>query len=161
MANGGHHNTVLITGVGRGLGRALAIEMARRGHIVFGFSRDFYDLESLGLILYSDPDHRHVLFHLDVRDDEAISLFNHNAIGLVGVLDIIEMFEVLEEPNIQSEWLKASKLLPTPLVFRISLWTAYGLLSNDLLLMQTFLKGQHQNVASKRVKERQRKESGK
>ncbi|KAK9092957.1 hypothetical protein Syun_027868 [Stephania yunnanensis] len=89
MANGGHHKTVLITGVGRGLGRALAIEMARRGHTVFGFSRDFYDLESLGLILYSDPDHRHVLFHLDVRDDEVVSLFAHNAIGLVGVLDII------------------------------------------------------------------------
>ncbi|KAK9099017.1 hypothetical protein Syun_026062 [Stephania yunnanensis] len=63
--------------------------MARRGHTVFGFSRDFYDLESLGLILYFDPDHRHVLFHLDVRDDEAVSLFAHNDIGLVGVPDII------------------------------------------------------------------------
>ncbi|KAK9092657.1 hypothetical protein Syun_027568 [Stephania yunnanensis] len=63
--------------------------MARRGHTVFGLSRDFYDLESLGLILYSDPDHRHVLFHLDVHDDEAVSLFAHNAIGLVDVPDII------------------------------------------------------------------------
>ncbi|KAK9151676.1 hypothetical protein Syun_009985 [Stephania yunnanensis] len=89
MANGGHHKTVLITSVGRGLDRALAIEMARRGHTVFGFSRDFYDLESLGLILYSDLDHRHILFHLDVRDDEVVSLFVHNAIGLVGVSDII------------------------------------------------------------------------
>ncbi|KAK9151662.1 hypothetical protein Syun_009971 [Stephania yunnanensis] len=89
MANGGHHKTVLITGVGRGLDRALAIEMARRGHTVFGFSHDFYDLESLGLILNSDPDHRHILFHLDVRDDEVVSLFAHNAIGLVGVPDII------------------------------------------------------------------------
>ncbi|KAK9148012.1 hypothetical protein Scep_006769 [Stephania cephalantha] len=81
MANGGHHKTALITGVGRGLGRALTIEMAGRGHTVFGFSRDFYDLESVGLILCSDPDHRHVLFHLDVRDDEAVYLFAHNAIG--------------------------------------------------------------------------------
>ncbi|KAK9132976.1 hypothetical protein Scep_012504 [Stephania cephalantha] len=89
MANGGHHKTVLIIGVGRGLGRALAIEMAGRGHTVFGFSRDFYDLESLRLILYSDPDHRHVLFHLDVCDDETVSLFAHNVIDLVGVPDII------------------------------------------------------------------------
>ncbi|KAK9151670.1 hypothetical protein Syun_009979 [Stephania yunnanensis] len=85
MANGGHHKTKSsITSVGRGLDRALAIEMARRGHTVFGFSRDFYDLESLGLILYSDLDHRHILFHLDVRDDEVVSLFVHNAIGLLG-----------------------------------------------------------------------------
>ncbi|KAK9093169.1 hypothetical protein Syun_028080 [Stephania yunnanensis] len=83
MANGGHHKTVLITGVGRGLGRALAIEMARRGHTVFGFSRDFYDLESLGLILFYDPDHCHVLFHLAVHDDETVSLFAHNAIDLM------------------------------------------------------------------------------
>ncbi|KAK9108284.1 hypothetical protein Syun_024295 [Stephania yunnanensis] len=83
MANGGHHKKVLITSVGRGLGRALAIEMARRGHTVFGFSRDFYDLESLGLIIFSDPDHCHVLFHLAVHDDEIVSLFAHNAIDLV------------------------------------------------------------------------------
>ncbi|KAK9135517.1 hypothetical protein Syun_014847 [Stephania yunnanensis] len=89
MANGGHHKMVLITGVGRGLSRALAIEMARRGHTIFGFSRDFYDIKSLGLIFYSNPDHRHVLFHLDVRDDEVVSLFAYNAIGLVGVPDII------------------------------------------------------------------------
>ncbi|KAK9169458.1 hypothetical protein Syun_001598 [Stephania yunnanensis] len=94
MANGGHHKTMLITSVGRGLDRALAIEMARRGHTVFGFSRDFYDLESLGQILYSDPDHRHVLFHLDVCDDEAVSLFAHNAIGLVGIPDIIGQLDI-------------------------------------------------------------------
>ncbi|KAK9151678.1 hypothetical protein Syun_009987 [Stephania yunnanensis] len=76
--------------MGRGLDGALAIEMARRGHTVFGFSRDFCDLESLGLILFSDPDHRHILFHLDVRDDEVVSIFDRNAFGLVGVSDIID-----------------------------------------------------------------------
>ncbi|KAK9151674.1 hypothetical protein Syun_009983 [Stephania yunnanensis] len=108
MANGGHHKTVLITGLGRGLDRALAIEMARRGHIVFGFSRDFYDLESLGLILYSDPDHRHILFHLDVRDNEVVSLFAHNAIGLVGVSDIIGQ--------------RSSNLISISLILRMTGW---------------------------------------
>ncbi|KAK9151665.1 hypothetical protein Syun_009974 [Stephania yunnanensis] len=88
MANGGHHKKRSITSVGRGLDRALAIEMARRGHTVFA-SLVISTTSNLGLILYSDLDHRHILFHLDVRDDEVVSLFVHNAIGLVGVSDII------------------------------------------------------------------------
>jgi len=39
---------VVITGVTRGLGRALAVEMGRRGHRVAGCGRDPAGLESLG-----------------------------------------------------------------------------------------------------------------
>ncbi|KAK9128793.1 hypothetical protein Syun_017590 [Stephania yunnanensis] len=125
MANGGHHKTVLITGVGRGLGRALTIEMARRGHTVFGFSRGFYDLESLELILYSDPDHRHVLFHLDVRDDEVVSLFTHNAIGLVGVPDIIGQ--------------RSSNLISISLILRVftPILVCFSMIRSELLLFST------------------------
>lgn len=38
---------VVITGVTRGLGRALALEMAQRGHRVAGCGRDQANLESL------------------------------------------------------------------------------------------------------------------
>jgi NAD(P)-dependent dehydrogenase (short-subunit alcohol dehydrogenase family) len=39
--------TVLITGVSRGLGRALALELARRGHSVVGCGRSAEHLRSL------------------------------------------------------------------------------------------------------------------
>ncbi|KAK9108264.1 hypothetical protein Syun_024275 [Stephania yunnanensis] len=43
MANGGHHNTVLITGVGRGLGITLAIEMARLDLLQYEEARPLLD----------------------------------------------------------------------------------------------------------------------
>nr|GFA57770.1 NADPH-dependent pterin aldehyde reductase [Tanacetum cinerariifolium] len=43
---GGQKKTVLITGVSRGLGKALAIEMAKRGHFVIGASRSQPSLQS-------------------------------------------------------------------------------------------------------------------
>lgn len=44
---GGGNRTVLITGVGKGLGRALALEIAKRGHTVVGCSRSQDRLTSL------------------------------------------------------------------------------------------------------------------
>lgn len=43
----GTQRTVLITGVSRGLGKALALELARRGHTVIGCSRSQEKLKSL------------------------------------------------------------------------------------------------------------------
>ena len=56
--------TVLITGVSRGLGRALALELSKRGHNVIGCSRAQDKLNSLQSEL-SSPD-RHLLLNVDV-----------------------------------------------------------------------------------------------
>ncbi|KAK7817984.1 nadph-dependent pterin aldehyde reductase [Quercus suber] len=45
--NGASSRTVLITGVGKGLGRALALELAERGHTVIGCARTQDRLNSL------------------------------------------------------------------------------------------------------------------
>ncbi|KAK3037755.1 hypothetical protein RJ639_031126 [Escallonia herrerae] len=47
MNGGGRQRTVLITGVSRGLGRALALEIAKCGHTVIGCSRSQDKLNSL------------------------------------------------------------------------------------------------------------------
>ncbi|KAK8535130.1 hypothetical protein V6N13_130328 [Hibiscus sabdariffa] len=61
---------VLITGVSRGLGRALAIELSKRGHTVIGCSRSQDKLNSLQSEL-SSPD-RHLLLNVDVRSDSSV-----------------------------------------------------------------------------------------
>lgn len=47
MMNGARNRTVLITGVSKGLGKALALEIAKRGHTVIGCSRSQDKLASL------------------------------------------------------------------------------------------------------------------
>lgn len=56
--------TVLITGVSKGLGRALALELAKRGHTVIGCSRTVDKLNSLQSEL-SSPDN-HLFLSADV-----------------------------------------------------------------------------------------------
>jgi nucleoside-diphosphate-sugar epimerase len=56
--------TVLITGVSRGLGRALALELARRGHSVVGCSRSAEPIRSLEAEIASPS--RHFLTVADV-----------------------------------------------------------------------------------------------
>jgi NAD(P)-dependent dehydrogenase (short-subunit alcohol dehydrogenase family) len=55
---------VLITGVSRGLGRALALELARRGHAVVGCGRSAEHLRSLEAEITSPS--RHFLTVADV-----------------------------------------------------------------------------------------------
>lgn len=56
--------TVLITGVSRGLGRALALELARRGHAVVGCGRSADPIRSLEAEMGSPS--RHFLTVADV-----------------------------------------------------------------------------------------------
>lgn len=63
--------TVLITGVSRGLGKALALELAKRGHTVIGCSRSPEKLSALQSELASASDGRanatkHIVMNVDV-----------------------------------------------------------------------------------------------
>jgi hypothetical protein len=60
---GGGSKKVMITGVGKGLGRALALELDKRGHIVIGCSRSQDNLNSLQSQFSSD---KHLLLDADV-----------------------------------------------------------------------------------------------
>lgn len=63
--------TVLITGVSRGLGKALALELAKRGHTVIGCSRSPEKLSSLQSELASASENKsnsnkHLIMNVDV-----------------------------------------------------------------------------------------------
>ncbi|KAJ4846923.1 hypothetical protein Tsubulata_010322 [Turnera subulata] len=65
----GKMKTVLITGAGKGLGRALALELAKRGHTVIGCSRSQDNLNSLQSLLdqtTTNTNPRHLLLNADV-----------------------------------------------------------------------------------------------
>ncbi|MCB5205248.1 SDR family oxidoreductase [Neorhizobium sp. T786] len=62
---------VVVTGVGSGLGRALALELARRGRIVAGISRTAEDLQDT--VSCSEGPGRIVPFHCDVGNPDNVS----------------------------------------------------------------------------------------
>ncbi|XP_043720040.1 NADPH-dependent pterin aldehyde reductase [Telopea speciosissima] len=74
--------TILITGVSRGLGRALAVEMANKGHTVIGCSRAQDKLNSLLEDLSSSQPQdnnknnpsssKHLLMKVDVKSDSSV-----------------------------------------------------------------------------------------
>ncbi|ERM99812.1 hypothetical protein AMTR_s03662p00002620, partial [Amborella trichopoda] len=57
---------LLITGISRGLGRALALEMAKRGHTIVGCSRSQEKLHSLSTQLSPDDPSKHLFLLADV-----------------------------------------------------------------------------------------------
>ncbi|KAK9217252.1 hypothetical protein WN943_005877 [Citrus x changshan-huyou] len=79
--------TVLITGVSRGLGRALAQEMAKRGHTVIGCSRTQDKLTSLQSEL-PNPDH-HLFLNVDIRSNSSVEELARLVVEKKGVPDII------------------------------------------------------------------------
>ncbi|GFY94671.1 NAD(P)-binding Rossmann-fold superfamily protein [Actinidia rufa] len=96
------HRTVLITGVSRGLGKALALEMAKRGHTIIGCSRSQDKLNSLEADLSSasssssaQPDsnssssERHILMNVDVRSNSSVEELACAVVEKKGVPDII------------------------------------------------------------------------
>ncbi|XP_073003780.1 NADPH-dependent pterin aldehyde reductase isoform X1 [Typha latifolia] len=71
----GAQRTVLITGVSRGLGHALTLELARRGYFVIGCARSQEKIQSLQQELSAlDPSSssRHLLTTADVRSDSSV-----------------------------------------------------------------------------------------
>ncbi|KAL5208315.1 hypothetical protein ABZP36_032750, partial [Zizania latifolia] len=79
--------TVLITGVGRGLGRALALELARRGHAVVGCSRSTDHVRSLEAEIATLA--RHFLTVSDVRSDSNMAELAKTLVEKKQVPDII------------------------------------------------------------------------
>ncbi|CAI0376770.1 unnamed protein product [Linum tenue] len=84
---GGAAKKVLITGVSRGLGRALAVELAKRGHTVIGCSRTQDKLNALISDLASSD--RHLLLNADIRSDSSVAELAGVVMEKKGVPDII------------------------------------------------------------------------
>lgn len=67
---GGATRTLLITGVSRGLGKALALELAKRGHIIIGCARSQDKLSAFQSELASTTnppsEDKHFLMNVDV-----------------------------------------------------------------------------------------------
>ena len=76
---------VVITGVARGLGRALAEGFAADGHRVVGCSRSENKIAELEKAL----DHSHSFSVLDVRDDDAVRDWASTAIREFGAPDLL------------------------------------------------------------------------
>ncbi|KAF0103315.1 MAG: short-chain alcohol dehydrogenase [bacterium] len=76
---------ILITGVSRGLGRALTAEFIARGHVVAGCGLDAKAIAALNLA--HAPEHR---FHVvDVRDDAAVADWAASVLGDFGPPDLL------------------------------------------------------------------------
>ncbi|XP_010274977.1 PREDICTED: NADPH-dependent pterin aldehyde reductase isoform X2 [Nelumbo nucifera] len=86
---------ILITGVSRGLGRALALEMAKRGHIIIGCARTQDKLNSLQAELSSSDNSsssssfEHLLMKVDVKSDNSVEELARIVMERKGVPDII------------------------------------------------------------------------
>ncbi|XP_038893066.1 NADPH-dependent pterin aldehyde reductase-like [Benincasa hispida] len=80
---------VLITGVSKGLGRALAIEMAKLGHIIIGCSRTQNDLHLLEQHLRNISPHNHFLLNIDVSCNDSVKEMARIVVDKIGVPDII------------------------------------------------------------------------
>lgn len=76
---------VLITGVSRGLGRAMLEEFARRGHTVLGCSRSAKAIEELRR-QFGTP---HDLSAVDVASDPAVKAWAHRLLASAGPPDLL------------------------------------------------------------------------
>lgn len=72
IGRSGGNRTVLITGVSKGIGRALAIELANRGHTIIGCSRSQEKLDSLQSLLTTNSNH-HLLLNADVSCNNSVA----------------------------------------------------------------------------------------
>ncbi len=83
---------VLVTGVTRGLGRALALELLRRGHAVAGCGRDAEALASLRREAQrrapSGAEARLALREVDVRDGDRVAEWVESAVAALGPIDL-------------------------------------------------------------------------
>jgi len=76
---------IVITGVARGLGRAMALEFANQGHRVIGCSRNERKLSGLKEKLGDE----HSLSVADVVDDNAVAVWANESIEAFGAPDLL------------------------------------------------------------------------
>lgn len=83
--------TVLITGVSQGLGKALALELARRGHTVIGCSRSPEKLSAVQseLASASDGANKHIVMNVDVRSNRSVEELARAVVEKKTIPDII------------------------------------------------------------------------
>ena len=77
--------TIAITGVSRGLGRAMTLGFASRGHRVFGCARSEAAIQALANEL-GEP---HRFSSVDVRDEQAVSLWSESVVSEAGAPDLL------------------------------------------------------------------------
>ncbi|CAI9770161.1 unnamed protein product [Fraxinus pennsylvanica] len=94
----GAQKTVLITGVSRGLGKALALELAKRGHTVIGCSRSQEKLSALQSELSSASSissdsskniNEHLVMNVDVRSNSSVEELARSVVEKKAFPDII------------------------------------------------------------------------
>ncbi|KAI3445551.1 hypothetical protein Pfo_002216 [Paulownia fortunei] len=89
-----HLKTVLITGVSRGIGKALALELAKRGHTVIGCSRSPDKLSSLQSELATASENKsnsnkHLIMNVDVRSNSSVEELARAVVEKKTIPDII------------------------------------------------------------------------
>ncbi|MFB6080675.1 MAG: beta-ketoacyl-ACP reductase [Haloferacaceae archaeon] len=83
------HKTCLVTGASRGIGRAIALELARVGATVVVNYRSSHDRAAEVVAAIEDHDERAMAVRADVADREAVAAMRdevHDAVGEVDVL---------------------------------------------------------------------------
>ncbi|MEC5127474.1 SDR family NAD(P)-dependent oxidoreductase [Verrucomicrobiales bacterium BCK34] len=86
---------IVITGVSRGLGRAMALEFAGRGHRIFGGARDTAAIKSLSDQLGGD----HFFSGLDVADESSVKFFAEETLSRIKSPDLlINAAALINEP---------------------------------------------------------------
>ncbi|KAL7157448.1 hypothetical protein ABFS83_02G078100 [Erythranthe nasuta] len=96
--------TMLITGVSRGLGRALALELAKLGHTVIGCSRSADKLSSLQSELAAASENKsnsgkHLILNVDVSSDSSVEELARAVVEKKVIPNIIVMREIFFPVN--------------------------------------------------------------
>ncbi|MCB9759399.1 MAG: SDR family oxidoreductase [Alphaproteobacteria bacterium] len=99
--------TALITGAGRGLGRALAVALAARGATVIGVARTAAELDAVVAGIRASGGDAHAIV-ADLHDPEAPARVAAQAAALTGAVDLLIH--------------NASTLGPTPLPLLLDTW---------------------------------------
>ena len=100
--------TVVITGVTRGLGRAMAREFVAQGHRVCGCSRDAALLDELSKELGAS----HPLCQVDVTDDAAVQAWAGKVAGSLGAPDLLLNNAAVINPSAKLWTLDAAEFDP-------------------------------------------------